>query len=89
MYPKVRKGFGQFIIIKRANPGNFFVYIGPFQANNTIFTTNQCEKCPSSIQCWDLNPHPFEHESSPITSRPGLPPSNVITLFGANLDYPN
>ena len=23
---------------------------------------------------WDLNPHPFEHESSPITTRPGLPP---------------
>ena len=30
--------------------------------------------CPFSIQCRDLNPRPLEHESSPITSRQGLPP---------------
>ena len=29
-------------------------------------------KCPSSIWCQDSNPRPFEHESSPITTRPGL-----------------
>ena len=35
---------------------------------------------------WNLNPRPFEHESSPITTRPGFPPSyfncymNVINL---------
>ena len=28
-------------------------------------------KCPSSIWCHDSNPGPFEHESSPITTRPG------------------
>ena len=33
------------------------------------------KKCPSSIRCWDLNPRPLEHESSPITTRPGLHPS--------------
>ena len=26
-----------------------------------------------SIQYRDLNPRPFDHESSPITTRPGLP----------------
>ena len=52
----------------------FFVYFRSFQTNNTTFTTNQCEKCPSSIWSWDLNPQPFIHESSPITTRPGLPP---------------
>ena len=31
-------------------------------------------KCPSSIWCWDLNPRPSEHESPPITTRPGLTP---------------
>ena len=31
-------------------------------------------KCPSSIQHPDSNPQPFEHESSPITTRPGLHP---------------
>ena len=56
-------------------PFSFFVYFQSFQTNiNTIFTTNQCEKCPSSIQYWDSNPRPLEHESSPITTRPGLRP---------------
>ena len=30
-------------------------------------------KCPPSIWSWDSNPRPLEHESSPITTRPGLP----------------
>ena len=38
----------------------------------TIFTTNKCEKCPSSIWCRDSNSRPLEHESPPITTRPGL-----------------
>ena len=33
------------------------------------------QKCPSSIRCQDLNSHPLEHMSPPITTRPGLPPS--------------
>ena len=32
------------------------------------------KKCPFSIQCQDLNPWLLEHESPPITTRPGLPP---------------
>ena len=53
-----------------------FVYFQSFQTNNTIFTTNQCEKmsCPSSIWHRDLNPQPSERESPPITTRPGLQP---------------
>ena len=34
--------------------------------------TNE-KKWPSSIQCWGSNPQPLEHESPPITTRPGLP----------------
>ena len=34
------------------------------------------KKCPSSIQCRDSNPRPLEHESPPITTRPGLPPKS-------------
>ena len=66
---------------KWANPGLFFVYFWSFQANNTMFTTNQCEKlskCPSSIQCQDSNPQPYKYESSPITTRPGLPPLQFL-----------
>ena len=33
-----------------------------------------------SIQCWDSNPRPLEHESPPITTRPGLPPKLFITF---------
>ena len=33
------------VFFKWANPGLFFVYFRSFQTNNTIFTTNKCEKC--------------------------------------------
>ena len=69
------------IFIRELN--SFFVKNGPTQASflfifgllkRTIqfFTTNQCEKCPSSIRRRNSNPRPFEHESSPITTIPGL-----------------
>ena len=58
-------------------PASFSFIFGLFRTNNTIFTINQCEnmsKSPSSIQRQDSNPQPFEHELSPITTRPGLQP---------------
>ena len=61
-----------------ANPGLFFVYFRSFQTNNKISTTNQC---PSSIWCRDSNPRPHKHELSPITTRPGLPPSCLFLPF--------
>ena len=59
---------------KWANPGLFFVYFQSLQTNNTILTTNQCEKmlCPSSMRHWDSNPRTSEYESPPITTSPGL-----------------
>ena len=42
-------------------PASFFVYFWSFQANNTNFLTNQCKKCPFSIQVRDSNPRPFKH----------------------------
>ena len=62
-----------FFLKKWANPGLFFVSFRCFQTDNTIFTTNICEKCPSSKWCWDSNPRPSERESLPITTRLGLP----------------
>ena len=32
------------------------------------------KKCPSRLQCQDLNPRPLVYESPSITTRPGLPP---------------
>ena len=68
---------------KWANPGLFSIYFRSFQKNNTIFTTNQCEKmsCPSSIWHRDSNPRPLEHESPPITTRPGLPPTAQLFVI--------
>ena len=57
-------------------PGLFFSLFSVFSNKHhyNFLTTNKCEKCPSSIQCWDLNPRPSEHEPLPITTRPGLLP---------------
>ena len=38
-------------------------------------------KCASSIRCWDSNPQPSEHESPPIITMPGLPPSVATILL--------
>ena len=54
------------IVFKWAIPGPLFNYFRLFKQTLQIFTTNICEKCPSSIRCWDSNPHPSEHESPPI-----------------------
>ena len=51
-------------------PPPLYCLFSSFQTNITIFITNICEKCPSSI--W--YPRPSGHESPPITTRPGLPP---------------
>ena len=63
-----------FFFFKKGHPRPLFNLFSSFQTNITMFTSNTCEKCPSSIQCWDSNPWPSGHESPPITTRPGLPP---------------
>ena len=56
-----------FITFRWAIPASF----SSFQANR-FFTPNVCEKCPSSLGCWDSNPWPWDHESSLVPTRPGL-----------------
>ena len=54
---------------------NFLTYIKViFSLFQTNITTILCEKCPSNIRCWDLNPRPLDCKSPRITTRPGLPP---------------
>ena len=61
-------------------PASFIIYLLYFQTSIIpIFTTNTWEKCPSSIQCRDLNPRPSEHDTPPITTRPGLPPLRFLS----------
>ena len=68
------EGSTKFFLIKWANPGLFFVYFRSFQTNITILQQIYVKKCPFSIRCCNSNPRPSEHESLPITTRPGLPP---------------
>ena len=72
------------IFVKMGQLGLFFIYFRSFQTDNTIFTTNLCEKmsnCPSSIWRRDWNPRPFEQESSPITTRSGLLPIFELSSY--------
>ena len=51
-------------------------FFGSFQTNIIQFLQQKyVKKCSSSIRCRDSNPRPLEHESFPITTRPGLPPN--------------
>ena len=72
--------------IKKRSPNVYFSFLmgqpqplfhlfSSFQANITIFTTTECGNCPFNNQWRDSNPHPLEHESPPITTRPGLLPN--------------
>ena len=58
---------------KWANPGLFFVYFCLFKLTFQFLQQMDVKKRPSSILRWDSNPQPLEHESPPITTRPGQP----------------
>ena len=65
-------------------PQPLFNFIFVFPTTQLQFLQQQVfEKCPSSIQYWDLNSRPLEHESLPITTRPVLP--QFKACFGGNL----
>ena len=59
---------------KWAIPGLFFICFRLFKQTLQFVQQINVNKCPSSIRCWDSwdsNPRPLEHESPPITTRPG------------------
>ena len=59
-----------------------------FQTHITIFSTNRyVRKCPSSIQCRDSNTWPLEHESPPLTTRPGLSPMCLFFFSSPTLHF--
>ena len=59
-------------------------WFSSFQTNNTIFTTKICEKCPSSVRCWDSNSQPSENVSPRITTRPELPSWHFTSVCLSN-----
>ena len=52
--------FSQSLFLNGLSAASFCLFLS-FQTNNAFFTTNKCEKCPSSIQYWDSNPQPSSH----------------------------
>ena len=67
---------------KWTNPSHFYFIFGLFKQTIQFLQQINVKKCPSSIWCQDSNPRPFTHESSPITTRPGLPPPYYIQISG-------
>ena len=55
---------------KWANPVLFLFIFSLFKQTIQYLQQINVKKCPSSTRHWDSNPH----ESSPIATRPGLPP---------------
>ena len=53
---------------------SFSFIFGLFKQTIQFLEQINVKKCPSSILRLDLNPRPLEHVSSPITTRPWLPP---------------
>ena len=56
---------------KWANSSHFLIYFHLFKHKLQFLQQLNVKKCPSSIQCRDSNSRPLEHESPPITTRPG------------------
>ena len=68
--------FVPLFLLKWANPGLFSFIFGLFKQTLKQFYNKSIWKMsiPSSIWCRDSNPRALDHESPPITTRPGLPP---------------
>ena len=81
-YPKIPVPLSFTFKKNGPTPASFIVDFRSFQTNIIKkFTTKISEKCPSSIRCRDSNPWPPEHESPPITTRPGLPHNFSFTFL--------
>ena len=69
------KGLDTFILILNGPaPASLSFIFGLFNQAIQFLQQINVKKCPSSIRCWDSNTQPFKQESSPTTTRPGLPP---------------
>ena len=63
---------------KWAYPGLFLICFRLFKHTLQFLQQINVKKCLSSIWCRDSNSQPLEHESPPITTRPGL--NHTVTL---------
>ena len=78
-----------FFLKKWANPGLFFVYIWPFQTNNTILKTNQFGKGHvHPVYGAGIRTHDLQNVSLlPKTTRPWIPPF-ILRFVYLSLFFP-
>ena len=63
-------------LFKGTIPGLFLIYLG---LSIKQYNFNSKFMFPSSIQWYDSNPWPYDHESTPVSIRPGLR-SNFVRI---------
>ena len=63
-------------------PRPLFVYFRLFKQTLQFLQQINVKKCLSSIRRWDLNSQPSDYVSSPLTTRPGLPPVCLLLVKG-------
>ena len=68
------------LFLKMGQPRPLFHLFRLFKNTLKFLQLIIVKKCPTNIRCQDSNSRPLEHESPPITTRPGLPPF-VSTLL--------
>ena len=71
---------------KKGHPGLSFVF---FKQTIQFLQQINVKKCPSSIWCWDSTRWPSEHESPPITTRPGFLPNVAMILIRESIILSN
>ena len=76
------------LFLNGSTPASFSFIFGLFKQTILFLQQINVKKCqnvhPVGIRRWDSNPRPFEFESSPITTRPGLQPqfkNNAAEMF--------
>ena len=68
----VGKAVASFLLKNGSTPASFSFLFSLFKETLQFLQQIIVKKRPSSIQCRDSNPQPFEHELSPITTRPRI-----------------
>ena len=72
---KENQNVPQLFLKNGSSSASFLFIFSLFEQTIEMLQQINVKKCPSSIRCWDLISQPLEYQSSPITTRPGLPPS--------------